>query len=167
MLGAVGEDEAVEALFRRTYADLVRLAALVLGDRSQAEDVVQEAFAGLQRRAEPLAEPERIEGYLRRSVVNGSRSRLRRLRVERAPRAEPPRGQRSTEDHAVADEDARAVAAALRQLPLRQRECAVWHYQLGLSHAEVAAVLGISIGSVKTHLHRASQRLTTLLEDRR
>lgn len=179
MLDAVGEDEGTsragpeadhvrmaEDLYRRSYGDLVRLASLILGDRAAAEDVVQDAFAALCRRA-PLSDPGGVEGYVRRSVANGSRDRLRRRRVERAPRSRRPVASRSTEDHAVAADDARAVAAALLQLPPRQRECAVWHYQLGLTHSEVATVLGISSGSVKTHLHRATRRLATLLEDHR
>lgn len=158
---------SLEDLFRRSYADLVHLATLVTGDRSVAEDVVQDAFAGLHGRAEPLDDPARAVGYLRRSVVNGSRDRLRRRRTERAPRIRVVQAQRSTEEHAEADDDARAVAAALLRLPARQREVVVWHHQQGLTQAEVAEVLGLSIGSVKTHLHRAHRRLAEILEDRR
>ena len=180
MLGTVGDEpgaeptdglddhrQMVEDLFRRSYGELVGLAALVLGNRAHAEDVVQDAFAALYRRPTPLADPDGAVGYLRRSIVNGARSRARRARVEQRERPLRIVSSRSTEDQAVAGDDARAVAAALLQLPLRQRECAVWHYQHGLSHPEVAAVLGISAGSVKTHLHRASRRLATLLEDHR
>jgi len=59
------------------------------------------------------------------------------------------------------------VAAALLLLPRRQREVVVWHHQQGLTHTEVAEVLGLAVGSVKTHLHRAHRRLAEILEDRR
>lgn len=161
------EASALEDLFRATYADLVRLATLVTADAAVAEDVVQDAFAGLHRRAEPLTDPARAVGYLRRSVVNGARDRLRRRRTERAPRVWVVTATSSTEEQAEADDDARAVAAAVARLPLRQREVVALHHQQGLTHTEVAAVLGVSVGSVKTHLHRAHRRLAEILEDRR
>ena len=159
----------VERLYREGYGDLVGLATLVLGSASRAEDVVQDAFAGLHRRSQPLSDPDAAVGYLRRSVVNGARSALRRQAT--AGRARPLRvvsgGAPDPADGAAAADDARAVAAALLELPLRQRECAVLHFQLGLTHTEVADALGVRPGSVKTHLHRAARRLSDLLEDRR
>jgi len=157
----------VEGLFAARYGELVGLAALILADRAAAEDVVQDVFAAVYRRTRPLDDPAAAAGYLRRAVVNGARSRLRHRAVERRHPAPPPPGDRSPEETAVAGDDTRAVAAAVARLPLRQRECVACHFQLDLTHAETAAVLGISIGSVKTHLHRATRRLARLLEDRR
>ena len=160
----------VEDLFAARYGELVGLAGLILagaGAAGGAEDVVQDVFAALYRRADPLDDPAAAVGYLRRSVVNGARSRLRRREVERRPHLRVATGGPAVEDEVLADDDARAVAAAVAQLPLRQRECIACAYQLGLTHAEAAAALDISVGSVKTHLHRATRRLATLLEDRR
>jgi RNA polymerase sigma factor (sigma-70 family) len=177
MLDAVGDEPVaaargaherlVESLFGQIYSELVGLAGLILGERAHAEDVVQDAFAGLYRRAEPLDDADGAVGYLRRSVVNGARSRLRRREVERRPHLAVVRAAPSVEDRAVADDDARAVAEAVAQLPVRQRECVACHFQLGLTHTETAATLGIAPGSVKSHLHRATRRLAVLLEDRR
>ncbi len=157
--------ELVEQLFQSSYGELVGLATLVTGDRQVGEDVAQDAFAGLLRRG-PLDDPGAAVGYLRRSVVNLARGRLRRRAVADRPHAAPPpatTGATPVEDNALADDDARAVAAALARLPLRQRECVAACTLLGLSHAEAAAVLGVSTGSVKTHLHRGTRRLATLL----
>ena len=176
MLGAVGDDEVggatvavgwVEALFRERYAEVLGLATLLLGDRHRAEDVVQDTFAALHARAEPLDEPHRAAGYLARAVVNGCRSQGRRRQVEGRHPPEPPGAARSAEDGAVAADDARAVTAALLLLPDRQRACLVCQHHLGLSHREIAEVLGISAGSVKTHLKRGTARLTHLLEGQR
>lgn len=173
-MGAVGTDVAgeaehralVERLFQATYGELVGLATLVTGDRQAGEDVAQDAFAGLLRRG-PLGDPDAAVGYLRRAVVNGARGRLRRRAVaERPHRADPQAAPTGPEEAALADDDATAVAAALARLPLRQRECVAACTLLGLSHTEAAAVLGISAGSVKTHVHRGTRRLTTLLADR-
>lgn len=75
-----GADTSVtlEAAYRRERGSLIRLAAVLTQDRNEAEDVVQDAFVGLQRRQQPLADPASIGGYLRVSVVNGARSRHRR-----------------------------------------------------------------------------------------
>ncbi len=158
----------VEELFVARYRELVGLATVITGDRSLAEDIVQDVFASLYRRSEPLDDPDGAVGFLRRSTVNGARDRLRRRAV--AGRAHPvvETGRPpSTEDAAIADDDARAVAVAVALLSPRQRECIACHYELGLTHVEAAAALGITLGSVKTHLHRATRRLATLLEDRR
>lgn len=156
----------VEDLFRTSYAELVGLATLVTGDRTTGEDVAQDAFAGLLRRG-PLDDPDAAVGYLRRAVVNLSRGRLRRRAVaERPHRADPSPVPAGPEDAALAGDDSRAVAAALARLPLRQRECVATCSLLGLSHTEAAAVLGISAGSVKTHVHRGTRRLAALLADR-
>lgn len=169
MVGGTDRDE-VEQLFHRCYGELVGLAGLILGgDRAAAEDVVQDVFAALYRRTEPLDDPTAVVGYLRRSVVNGARSRLRRRGVERRPhlRVAGSEPAPATDDAVVADDDARAVGAAVAQLPRRQRECIACTYELGLTNTQTAVVLGISAGSVKTHLHRATARLAILLEDRR
>lgn len=156
----------VARLFATSYAELVGLATLVAGDRQAGEDIAQDAFAGLLRRG-PLDDPDAAVGYLRRAVVNQARGRLRRRAVADRPRPVPPDpSPPAVEDAALADDDARAVAAALARLPLRQRECVVVCTLLGLSHAEAAAVLGIAPGSVKTHVHRGTRRLADLLAER-
>src|SRR5437868_6387570 len=77
-------DAAVAALFSAHRLHLVRLALLLVDDLETAEDVVQDAFAAVHRRWSAIAAPEAALGYLRTSVVNGSRSVLRRRRTVRA-----------------------------------------------------------------------------------
>jgi RNA polymerase sigma factor (sigma-70 family) len=68
-------------------------------------------------------------------------------------------------DHdVVLREDQREVLAALATLPLRQRQCVVLRFYEDLTEVQIAETLGISQGSVKTHLHRAMQALTERLE---
>jgi RNA polymerase sigma factor (sigma-70 family) len=170
MMGVVDHEAEhralVARLFRTSYGELVGLATLVTGDREVGEDVAQDAFAGLLRRG-PLADPDAAVGYLRRAVINLARGGLRRRAVADRARPVPVTGAVApTEDAALAGDDARAVAAALSRLPLRQRECVAACTLLGLSHTEAAAVLGISAGSVKTHVHRGTRRLAGLLADR-
>jgi RNA polymerase sigma factor (sigma-70 family) len=101
--------------------------------------------------------------------MNGCRSLLRHQRVRDrhdarrtvAPSLDGP------EPAALAGDRQHRVVAALRLLPLRQREALVLRFYLDLPEAEIAAAMAVSPGSVKTHLHRGLAGLARLLEDDR
>jgi RNA polymerase sigma factor (sigma-70 family) len=97
-------------------------------------------------------------------VLNGARSQVRHLHVVENHRPEPRGDAPSAEAGALEHEDHRAMIAALRALPVRQRECLALRYYLGLSEAEIAETLSISAGSVKTHTHRGIAALEKKLE---
>src|SRR3954464_4907239 len=78
--------ELVEVLFRRPYAELLRLAIVTLGSREAAEDAVQEAFVALHRNWRSLRDPEAAEASLRSAVLNRCRSWVRRQVSQRAAR---------------------------------------------------------------------------------
>jgi RNA polymerase sigma factor (sigma-70 family) len=99
-------------------------------------------------------------------VLNVCRSGLRRRVVALRRPDDRPRDAASAEDGVLAGAEGAAVVAALRRLPARQRECLVLRYYADLSEAEIASTLGISNGSVKTHVHRGLAALSHLLEDR-
>ena len=110
-----------------------------------------DAFAGLNRRWKQVRRSEAVFAYLRSSVVNGSRNRLRRLRVARDRRHTQFDPDAAGADHlAMIHVEHDAVVQALRTLPRRQREVLVLRYYDGASEAEIAAILGIGLGSVKT-----------------
>jgi RNA polymerase sigma-70 factor (sigma-E family) len=158
-------DEAVTALYAAHYRSLVRLAALLVRDTATAEEVVQDSFVAMHRRWRLLRENDKAEAYLRRSVVNRSRSVLRhRIVVERnAPQPAPDMP--SAEHGAIVLLERSAVVAALRTLSPRQREAVVLRYYGDMSEAQVAAVMAISPGAVKTHTARAMAVLRSVLED--
>jgi RNA polymerase sigma-70 factor (sigma-E family) len=161
----VDADTGVERLFRSSRLHMVRLALLLVDDKETAEDVVQDAFAALHRRWSSITTPDAAIGYLRASVVNGSRSVLRRRRVARAhiwPEAEG-RNTEAAESGALRAEEHGEVLAALRRLPRRQREVIVLRYWAELPEAEIAAALGISIGSVKSSASRGREALAGML----
>jgi RNA polymerase sigma-70 factor (sigma-E family) len=146
------------ALYREQARSLVRLAALLVDDVGTAEEIVQDAFVLVHRRWEHVAKPAQ---YLRKSVVNLARSRLRRRLVARRhlplhEPAVPAADELAADQHEVID--------ALRALPRRQREVLVLRYWSELTEAEIAATLGISTGSVKTHAHRGIAALQQRLE---
>jgi RNA polymerase sigma-70 factor (sigma-E family) len=161
---AVGTDELVASLHRRHYRDLVRLAGLLLHDVGASEEVVQDAFVQLHLRWRQLRDPERGAAWLRSAVLNGARSRLRHLEV-RNRHGRPASGSAESAEDAALSGSARAgMLRAIDTLPTRQREAVVLRYYLDLSEADMAAAMGISAGSVKTHLHRALAALHAHLE---
>jgi RNA polymerase sigma-70 factor (sigma-E family) len=156
----------VADLHRAEYRNLVRLAQLLLDDVGSSEEVVQDAFVALQLRWRTIREPEKAAAWLRSTVLNGARSQLRRRRVRERllPRGGVSDGPPADRGALAADEH-RRVVAALRQLPRRQQEALVLRFYLELSERETADAMGVSAGSVKTHVHRGLAALTPLLEE--
>jgi RNA polymerase sigma-70 factor (sigma-E family) len=156
----------VALLYRQHQADLVRLALLLVGDRGCAEDVVQDVFTRLCARDLVLRQDSTL-AYIRTAVVNGCRSVLRRRALARRVaigRAVPWRDTQDSAEHtAILAEDRREVLAALAGLPNRRREVLVLRFYLGLPVAEVAAILGISQGSVKSATARGLDALARRL----
>jgi RNA polymerase sigma-70 factor (sigma-E family) len=157
-------DAALGDLYVAHRLTLVRLAMLLVDDRASAEDVVQDSFAGLASQREGLRDPDAALAYLRRSVVNRSRSALRRRRTARG--YAPPRSIEAArpDERAVLAEEHRQILAALDRLAPRQREVLVLRYWSGLSEAEIADALGISRGSVTSTASRALDQLETIME---
>jgi RNA polymerase sigma-70 factor (sigma-E family) len=163
---AESAETAVEVLFRRHYASLLRTAYALLGTREGAEDAVQDAFVSLYRHWGRLRDPGAAESYVRAAVFNRCRSRIRSLISERSRADDPvvPLYAVGSDELVGSREDSAMIAGALRQLPRRQREVVACRYLLELSVAETAETLGISDGAVKRHTHRGLQALHTALE---
>ena len=165
LAGGRGVADGVEAVFRSEYRSLVRLARLLVDDQGTAEEVVQDAFVQLHRSWDRASDPV---AYVRTCVVNGARGRLRRrATARRHPLAGIVHATGEDPDRLELDERRRAVAMALRSLPVRQRECVALRYYTELTEAQTATTLGISVGSVKTHVHRGLANLAARLEDLR
>ncbi len=162
---AASADELVNDLFRAHAVPLVRVATLLLGDQPSAEDVVQDVFLRLYRALPGLRDPGKAVPYLRASVVNGCRSvlRARKRAALRKVQHEPPVW--SAESAALDGEDRRAVLAAVARLPRRAREVLALRYYLDLPDSEIAAVLGVSKGTVSSTASRALATLGRALEE--
>jgi RNA polymerase sigma factor (sigma-70 family) len=160
------EQDDLEGLFRAHATVLLRLAVVLTGDRELAEELVQESFVRLARAASP-PRPGSELAYLRRTVTNLSHGHHRRLRTARRHRPEPATDAAAADIGAARREDQRRVAEAVRALPDRQRDCTVLRFYADCTDVEIAEVLGISPGSVKTHLHRARAALADALEAHR
>jgi len=153
----------VTALYQAHGVSLIRLAVIMLGDRHAAEDVVQDAFCGLYKHWDRLTDQGNALGYVRSSVLNGCRTVLRRTRV--TPRAFTEPAVASAEADALIGEDHRAVLAALRKLPPRQREALVLRFYADLPEPEIALAMGVSRGTVKSTTARALAAVGRMLQE--
>ncbi len=162
-----GADAAIEALYAAHWPSLVRLSVLLVGDLGTAEEIVQDAFVAVHGRWDRLRDPDRALAYLRRAVVNRSRSALRHRAVRRKhAHREAIEATSPPADESVVRRDARGrVLEALRDLPTRQREVLALRYYLDLSEADIATALGISRGAVKSHASRGAAGLRERLSD--
>jgi len=156
-------DEAIADLFNEHARSLVRLARLFVDDRSAAEDLVQEAFLRLHGSFHRIQHLDRAVAYLRSIVLNLARDHNRRGLVSLRHRPPERQGPASVEDRIVMREDQRDVFDALQTLPNRQRDCLTLRYYLNLSPPDIAATLGLSVNSVKTHLSRGLDALEARL----
>lgn len=149
-----------DALYQASYPRLVAQVHAYLSDRSEAEEIVQEAFVRAWQRWSRVTRLDDPAAWVRRVAWNLATSRLRRLamaaRVHRRPLmsvTRPP------------DPDHVALVTALRELPERHRLAVVLHYLADLSVAQIAADLDVPAGTVQSWLHRGRARLAKLLAD--
>lgn len=147
--------DTITSLFEAEYGRLCRLAFLLTGDTSRAEEIVMDAFVRSLSRWRTVREPS---AYVRRAVVNLCRNRRRRAFLERAL----PLGR---ERVTLPTEPADDVWAAVRSLPPRQRAAVVLRYWDDLGDAEIARTLGCSVGTVKSQLAKARASLARVLEE--
>jgi len=157
-------DRVVTAIYSEHYRSLVRLAAFLVRDNATAEEVVQDSFVAMHGAWRRLRDTDKALSYLRQSVVNRSRSVLRHRIVVDKNTPKPPPDMPSAEHGAIIQLERSAVVTALRALPERQREALVLRYYGDMSEAQIASVMGISRGAVKSHTARAMSALRTVLE---
>ena len=160
----VEADRAVTALYAEHYRMLVGLAAFLVRDTATAEEVVQDSFVAMHCGWRRLRDRDKALAYLRRSVVNRSRSVLRHRIVVDKNAPDPLPDMPSAEQGAITQLERSAVVDALRALPLRQREALVLRFYADLSAGQIASIMGISTGAVKSHTARGMSSMRTVLE---
>jgi RNA polymerase sigma factor (sigma-70 family) len=164
-----GARESMGELVRRHWDTAVFLAARVLGSDDLARDAAQEAAIAAMTELARLRSPERFGSWFCGIALNVSRRWRRQLRAEvTSVAADVAAAEPGPADAAEAADLAARIRRAIEVLPSGQRE-AVWLFYLqGLSHREVSAELGVSVGAVKARLHQAraalAPRLTGMLD---
>lgn len=156
---------AISRLFDSHYTPLLRMATLLGAD--DPENIVAQAYYELYRKWRRLRAADSAEAYLRSVIYNLTRMRIRHLQVARKHADAADDVVMSAETSALLNDDQRALIDHLEKLPARQREALVLRYWLGLREKEIAEMMGVSVGSVKTHTSRGLATLTSAMEARR
>lgn len=161
---AEDHDRLCSELFAEHFRGLVVLADLLGAD--DAENVAQEAFLRLHTSRSRLRDPVAAHAYLRRIVINLTRTRVRHLQMARTKHQPRDPAGDGPEDIAISRSDNLAVLAALDELAPRYREALVLRYWMSLPEKEIARAMGVSTGTVKSHLSRGLHALRGILEER-
>lgn len=173
MVRTAERDEDFRLFVEAHWLALVRSAYLILGDHGTAEDLVQQTLASVYRHWDRRVRDGAPLAYVRKAMVNHAISNGRRRRFRETSLDASP----ATADHAVAVgmrgmgehdayrevDDRDLVLRALRDLPPQMRAVVVLRYFDDLSEAATADLLGISVGSVKSHTSRGLQRLRAVV----
>jgi RNA polymerase sigma-70 factor (ECF subfamily) len=160
-----GDERAYEELVRRHQDVAFRVAVLIAGNAADAQDAAQEAMVKAYYALDRFRLDAPFRPWLLRIVANEARNRRRsagrREQLELAVSSERSSGDAapSPEESALAHERQSALIAALNRLGDADREVIAHRYLLELSEAETAEVLGCRVGTVKSRLSRALQRL--------
>ncbi|HEU5127002.1 MAG TPA: SigE family RNA polymerase sigma factor [Glycomyces sp.] len=148
-------------LYENHFSELAAQVCAYLGDATESQDLVQEAFLRAWQRWDKVGSYEEPVAWVRRVAWNLATSRHRRNQVVRKflQKSSPP------EPAPAASPDHVALVAALQQVPAKRRKALVLHYMADMPIAAIAASTGAKEGTVKSWLHRGRRELAALLAD--
>ncbi|MEV0154406.1 SigE family RNA polymerase sigma factor [Micromonospora sp. NPDC050686] len=148
-----------DEFYRSTARRMLRYGYAVVGDHAEVQDLVQEAFARAWRHWGKLSTHPAPEAWLRVVVARLAADRWRRLRGWRVvlSRTGPP------DSVSPPGEDSVLLVAALRQVPLNQRQALALHYLYDMPVEDIAGEMRVPVGTVKSWLSRGRARLVALL----
>jgi RNA polymerase sigma-70 factor (ECF subfamily) len=164
-----GDRAAYDALVRRKVESVYRTARTILGNEADAQDATQEAFVAAWRHLPRLREVDRFEAWFGRIVVNACRQQLRHRGVVREIAMPVDAGERNFAQHGQAEASIDSIAfdRAFDRLSVDERAILTLHHGDGRGLDEVAAILGIPVGTVKSRLLRARRALERSLDRER
>lgn len=159
---AVRNEVLLDSLYRTHAPTALRFALMLTGERELSEDLVQEAFVRVAAKLDTLREPDAFGAYLTRAVANLAKSHFRHQQV--VARHERTVDVRSLVVHPV-DVSSDELLVALRRLPMRQRAAIVLRYYNDASHDDIARILDIPLGTVKSLLSRGLAKMREGIHD--
>jgi RNA polymerase sigma-70 factor (sigma-E family) len=151
------DDPAFRDYVRSRSRSLLRTAYLLTGNVADAEDLVQSALANTYLAWDRIEDRGALDGYVRRAIVNTHISWWRRRRLEEYPTDEIP--DQAVADHTVSSDLQESLRRAIDRLPQRMRAAVMLRYYDDMTEQEVAEVLGVSLGTVKSTVSRAVAKL--------
>jgi RNA polymerase sigma-70 factor (sigma-E family) len=153
------DDPAFRDYVRERSRALLRTAYLLTGNRADAEDLVQSALAKTYLAWDRIQDRGALDGYVRRAMVNTHISWWRRRRVDEFPTDEIP--DQAAAEHGVSSDIQESLRRAVDRLPQRMRAAVTLRFYEDMTEAEIADVLGISLGTVKSTVSRGVAKLRT------
>jgi RNA polymerase sigma-70 factor (ECF subfamily) len=164
---AAGDEQVFEQLYHHYSRRVYSLCLRILGNPADAEDVTQEVFLQVYRKLKTFRGDSAFTTWLYRLTVNAALMHLRKS-VVRHEQAEEDEQIKSLTDTAARERrnrmlDRLALEHAIRALPPGYRTVFILHDIEGYEHEEIARMLGISVGTTKSQLHKARLRLRELL----
>jgi RNA polymerase sigma-70 factor, ECF subfamily len=164
-----GDERALEIVFRAHFAGMATFVERFVRSPDVAEELVQDIFLKIWTKRKQLTEIESLKTYLYRAARNQALNFLRRAKLERRWQEErgvagEPATTFAADDDASGQELSAAVQAAVDQLPPRCKEVFLLSRVGGLTYADIARTLGISIKTVETQMGRALKALRGALE---
>jgi RNA polymerase sigma-70 factor (ECF subfamily) len=156
-----GDPEAFDGLTELIMDRLFSVAFRILRHTQRAEDATQQALVAIWRQLPQLRDPDRFEAWSYRLLVNASYAEHRR-RGHETSFADLPHG--AMEDPFASIDDRDQLERGFRRLSAEQRAVLVLQHYLNLSHAQMADVLGVPIGTVRSRLHGARTSMRAALE---
>ena len=167
-----GDEEAFGEVYKRFVGLVFNLAMRMAGKAEEAEDLTQEIFLRIYRHLGRFSGRSTLKTWIYRVALNHCRSKLGRKKYPTQPLAEENEGEgihlvderRGPEEKALASDAAQTVSLALRQLKPRFREAVVLRDLEGLSYEEIADILDVRIGTVRSRIARGRDRLRVILE---
>jgi RNA polymerase sigma-70 factor (ECF subfamily) len=164
----LGDLGAADQLLQRYLRSCRAVALAVTGNEADADDVCQDAFVAAIERLDDCRDPSRFGGWLLQIVRNRARNAIRRRRVRATEPLDPaaPDARYSASAEAERNELRERLQAGLAQLPEAHREVVLLHDLEGWKHEEIAELLGLPSGTVRSHLHHARRRLRRILGEK-
>ena len=159
-----GDREAFDALARKVGDQCMAIAFRILRDADRADDAVQAALISAWQQLRTLRDPDAFEPWLHRILIHECYAESRRRTRLRAEIRVLPLGGGAESTGIMTVNDRDQLERAFRRLTLEQRAVLVFHHYVGLSLPEVAAHLGIPLGTVKSRLHHATAALRASLQ---
>ena len=167
-----GDERAFEELVKAYRERLYRVAWRILRDDESAEDAAQEAFIKVYRHIGRFEERSSLYTWMYRITVNIALNKLKRDRFRQmVPLGDLPRRDKRASTNplraALSSEVAERIDEAVQQLPEKQRAVFTLKFFEGLSHREIADIVGCSEGTSKANYFHAIRKLRVMLEDLR
>jgi RNA polymerase sigma-70 factor (ECF subfamily) len=160
-----GDDAAFAELVERFSPRLRYFLRKLLSSAHDAEDALQDVWLDVLRALSRLNDPQALVAWLYRIARDRAFARLRKLRPHESLREESVvAGTTADDDSEFTAEDAAQIHAALDKLPAEQREVLVLRFLEDLTYDQIATIVGVSLGTIRSRLHYGKRALRSVLE---